>query len=170
MRSLRHAPSSTMIGALGGGLRAAASFTPMFTVSEGARNLLYLAIDICLAVGLLGFYLPRRRRTRAAGTIGAFLALGGLIAGRIGPVVTSLDVYPVTAAAVVIGVLVLAFGEWRIRRTGGWLPLTFALSLVLGGIGTFVARAGMLFILSGILFGCGFAAMVIIDTGMQPTA
>src|SRR5215510_1215510 len=94
----------------------------------------------------------------AAGTIGSFLALGGLIAGRISPAVTDLDLYPVTVGAV-IGVLVLAFSEWRTGRMVAWIPLTFALSLVVGNIGTFVAGAGALFILSGILFGSAFCAM-----------
>jgi hypothetical protein len=42
-----------------------------------------------------------------------------------------------------------------------WIPLTFAVSLVVGSIGTFVAGASALFILSGILFGGAFAAMAI---------
>jgi catechol 2,3-dioxygenase-like lactoylglutathione lyase family enzyme len=74
---------------------------------------------------------------------------------------TDLDPYPVTAAAVAIGVLMLAFGEWQMRRMAAWIPLTFALSLVVGSIGTFVAGASALFILSGILFGSAFAAMAI---------
>ena len=101
------------------------------------------------------------RRMRAAGTIASFLALGGLIAGRIGPAMTDLDLYPVAAATVAIGVLMLAFSEWQMRRVAAWIPLTFALSLVVGSIGTFVAGTSALFILSGILFGCAFAAMTI---------
>ncbi len=66
-----------------------------------------------------------------------------------------------TAGAVVIGILVLAFSEWRMGRMVAWIPLTFALSLVVGGIGTFVAGAGALFIVSGILFGSAFSAMAI---------
>jgi hypothetical protein len=69
--------------------------------------------------------------------------------------------YPATAAAVVIGVVVLAFSEWRMRRMAAWIPLSFALSLVVGSIGTFVAGAGPLVILSGILFGSAFAAMAV---------
>jgi hypothetical protein len=96
---------------------------------------------------------------RAAATAGSFLALGGLIVGRIGPVMTDLDLCPVTAAAVAIGVLMLAFSEWQMKRMAAWIPFTFALSLIGGSIGTFVAGASALFILSGILFGSAFAAM-----------
>jgi hypothetical protein len=133
----------------------------MSIASDDARTRLYVAIDICLAVGLLSLYVLRRRGMGAAGTIGSFLALGGLIAGRISPAMTDLDLYPATAAAVVIGVVVLAFSEWRMRRMAAWIPLSFALSLVVGGIGTFVAGAGPLVILSGILFGSAFAAMAV---------
>jgi hypothetical protein len=122
---------------------------------------LYVGIDICLALGVLSLYLSRRQGMRAAGTLGSFLALGGLIVGRIASVMTDLDPYPVTAAAVAIGVLMLAFSEWQMRRMAAWIPLTFALSLVVGSIGTFVAGASALFILSGILFGSAFAAMAI---------
>jgi hypothetical protein len=149
------------IGVVGGGLRAAGSFAPSLIVSDDMRTWLYIAIDLGLAVGLLSIYVAQRHGMRAAGTIGSFLALGGLIAGRISPAVTDLDLYPLTAAAVVIGVLVLAFSEWRMERMVAWIPLTFALSLVVGSIGTFVAGTGALFILSGILFGSAFCAMAI---------
>jgi hypothetical protein len=65
------------------------------------------------------------------------------------------------ATAFVIDVLMLAFSEWQLRRMAAWIPLTFTLSLVVGSVGTFVAGASALFILSGILFGSAFAAMAI---------
>jgi len=133
----------------------------MFIASDDARTWLYVGIDVCLAFGLLSLYFRRRQGMRAAGILGSFLALGGLIAGRIDPLMTDLDLYPVTAAAVVVGVLMLASSEWQMTRMAAWIPLTFALSLVVGSIGTFVAGASALFILSGILFGGAFAAMAI---------
>jgi hypothetical protein len=53
-----------------------------------------------------------------------------------------------------------------------WIPLSFALSLVVGGIGTFVGGAGPLVILSGILFGSAFAAMAsrAADKDLHPLA
>jgi len=152
--------TGAVIGVIGG-LRAAGSFASRLIVPDDMRTWLYVAIDIALAVGLLSIYVGRRHGMRASGTIGSFLALAGLIAGRISQAVTDLDLYPVTAGAVAIGVLVLAFSEWRMGRMVAWIPLTFALSLVVGGIGTFVAGAGALFILSGILFGSAFCAMAI---------
>jgi hypothetical protein len=161
MSASRGIRTGTVIGTVGGAVRAAGSFAPMLIASDDARTRLYVGIDTCLALGLLSLYLARRQGMRAAGTVGSFLALGGLIAGRIGPVMTDLDLYPVTAAAVAVGVLMLASSEWQMRRMAAWIPLTFALSLVVGSIGTFVAGASAVFILSGILFGCAFAAMTI---------
>jgi hypothetical protein len=161
MSASRAIRTGAVIGTVGGALRATGSFAPRLIASDDARTWLYVGIDICLALGLVSLYLPRRQRMRAAGTLGGFLALGGLIAGRIGPVMSDLDLYPVTATAVVVGVLMLASSEWQMRRMAAWIPLTFALSLVVGSIGTFVAGASALFILSGILFGSAFAAMAI---------
>jgi len=98
---------------------------------------------------------------RAGGAIGFFLALGGLIATRASPALTQVDLYPATAAAVAIGVMTLAFSEWRSDRLVWWIPPTFALSLAVGSVGTFVAGTGTLFIVSGVLFGVAFAAMAI---------
>ena len=153
--------TGAVAGTAGGALRAAGSFAPTLIASNDVRTWLYVGIDICLALGLSSLFLARRQRMRAAGTLGFFLALGGLIAGRLGPLLTDLDVYPVTAAAVAIGVLMLALSEWHMKRTAAWIPWTFALSLVVGSIGTFVAGASALFILSGILFGAAFAGMAI---------
>ena len=153
--------AGAVLGVIGGGIRAAGSFAPTLIASEHARTWLYVAIDVCLTAGLLSIYLARRHRMSAAGLIGFLLALVGLIAGRFSPAVTNVNLYPVTAAAVAIGVLALALSEWRARRMAAWIPITFALSLVVGGIGTFVAGAGTLFVASGILFGCAFAAMAV---------
>lgn len=161
MSASRGIRTGAVIGTVGGALRAAGSFAPRLIASDDARTWLYVAIDICLALGLSSLYLQRRQSIRPTGTIGSFLALGGLIVGRIAPVLTDLDLYPVTAAAVVIGVAMLAFSEWQMRRMAAWIPSAFALSLVVGSIGTFAAGASALFILSGILFGSAFAAMAI---------
>lgn len=161
MSSSRGIRAGAVIGTVGGSLRSAGSFAPRLIASDGARTWLYVAIDICLAIGVLSLYVPRRHRMRPVGTIGSVLALGGLIVGRIGPVVTDVDLYPMTATAVVVGILMLACSEWQMRRMAAWIPVAFALSLVIGSVGTFVAGAGALFTLSGILFGIAFAAMAI---------
>jgi len=159
--SRRVVRAGAVLGVIGGGLRAVGSFAPGLIASDAARTGLYIVIDTCLAAGLLSVYVPRRHRTRAGGAIGFFLALGGLIATRASPALTRVDLYPETAAAGAIGVMTLAFSEWRSERLTWWIPPAFALSLAVGGIGTFVAGAGTLFIVSGVLFGVAFAAMAI---------
>ena len=150
--------TGALIGVIGGGLRAAASFAPVLIVSDELQTWLYVAVDLGLAVGLLSVYVARHRGLRTAGTIGCFLALGGLIAGRISSSVSDLNLYPVTAGAIVIGILVLAFNEWRAKRMVAWIPLTFAVSLMVGGIG-FGSETSAPVKISGVLFGAAFAAM-----------
>jgi hypothetical protein len=157
--AVRVVRAGAVLGVLGGGLRVAGSFAPTLIASDYVRTWLYVIIDVCLTAGLLSICVPRRHRMSAAGLIGFLVALVSLIVGRTSPAVTAVNLYPMTAAAVAIGVLTLAFSEWRARRMAAWIPLTFALSLVIGGIGTSVAGAGTLFVTSGILFGCAFAAM-----------
>ena len=144
---------------MGGGLRAAGSFAPALIASPHARTWLYVTIDVCLTAGLSSVYLPQRQRMSAAGHIGFLLALVGLIAARTSAAVTDANLYPAMAAAIAIGILALALAEWRARRMAAWIPVAFALSLVAGAVGTFVAGADTFFVASGILFGCAFAAM-----------
>jgi len=153
--------AGAVLGVLGGGLRIAGSFAPILIASAAARNRLYFVIDTCLIAGLLSIYVARGRRMSAGGRVGVLVALVGLLAIRIGPALTLVDVYPVAAAAVAVGVVALAFSEWRARRMAVWIPLTFALSFALGSIGTLVAGAGALFVISGILFGSAFSAMAV---------
>lgn len=159
MRPNRGVRIGAMIGTAGGLLRAGGSFAPTLVVSDDARSWLYVVIDICLALGLSSLCLARRHAIKTTGALGAFLAIVSLMAGRVGPLITNLDLYPMTAAAVVIGVLMLAFSEWQAGRIAPWIPLAFALSLLAGSTGMFVAGANALFILSGILFGSAFAVM-----------
>src|SRR5262249_57611268 len=94
--------TGAVIGVIGGGLRAAGSFASRLIVSDDMRTWLYVAIDIGLVVGLLSIYVARRHSMRAAGTIGSFLALGGLIAGRTSPAVTDLHPHPLTALSLLL--------------------------------------------------------------------
>ena len=153
--------AGALLGVIGGGLRAAGSFAPALIASDRTRAGLYVTVDVCLAAGLLSVYMPRRRGMSAAGPVGFYLALAGLIATRISAAFTRVDLYPISAAAVAIGVMVLALSEWRAGRLAAWIPGAFALSLVVGSLGTFVAGAGSLFVVSGILFGVVFAAMAV---------
>jgi len=153
--------AGAIFGVIGGVLRAAGSFAPTLIGSDAVRSWLYAVIDVCLAAGLFSIYLPRRHRMSVAGSIGFFLALAGLITNNVGPSVTHVNLYPVAAPAIAIGVLTLSLSEWHARRMATWIPVTFAVSVLLGGVGMFVAGAGTFFLVSGILFGTAFAGMAI---------
>jgi hypothetical protein len=149
------------LAVVGGVLRAAGSFAPMLIASNDARVWLYAVTDVCLTAGLLSVYASRRRYLRAAGSIGFFLALVGFIANWIVPAIIHADVYAITAAAIVIGVVMLSLSEWQAGKMAAWIPAALVLSVVLGGVGMFVAGAGALFVVSGMLFGGAFAGMAI---------
>ena len=127
-------------------------------LSLGQAGWLYATIDVCLTAGLCSVFLARRHRVISAGAIGFVLALVALVAVRVGRF-TSVDIYPVAAGGVAIGVLLLAVSESMARRVPGWVPLAFAVSLVIGSAGTFVPGAGVLFIASGVIFGMAFVML-----------
>ena len=86
-------------------------------------------------------------------------ALAGLVLGRTSRIVSVADVYPFTAGAVAIGVMLFAVDEWFAGRMAAWIPVAFAVSLAMGAIGTLVSRAALLFVASGVVFGVTFAGM-----------
>jgi hypothetical protein len=153
--------AGALLGIAGGALRAIGSFAPILIASDATRAGLYLVIDVCLVAGLLCVYIQLRDRITAVGSAGFYVALVGLIATRTSAALTRIDLYAVFAAMVASGILVLAVSAWRAARLAAWVPATFALSLVIGGLGTFVAGAESLFVLSGILFGLAFAALAL---------
>ena len=154
--------AGALLGVSGGALRAIGSFAPILIASDPARAKLYLVIDVCLAAGLLSIYISLRDRIAVLGSVGFYVALSGLIATRTSAALTRIDLYPIFAAMVASGILVLAFSAWRAARLSAWVPVSLALSLGIGSVGTFVAGAGSLFVVSGILFGVAFAAMAIV--------
>jgi hypothetical protein len=146
-----------VLGVTGGVLRAVGSFAPIVLTSDYVRWL-YATIDFCLAAGLCSVFLPRRHPLLSVGTVGFVLALLALAAVRVGSL-ESVDIYPVAAGGVAIGVLLLAVSESMARRVPGWVALALAVSLVIGGVGIFVAGAGALFVASGVIFGTAFVAL-----------
>src|SRR5689334_10369337 len=113
MNASRGIRTGAWIGTAGGALRIVGSFATSLVVSDVARTWAYVGIDVCLASGLVSLYLAWRQSMRSLGRIGALVALAGLGAGRIVPAITDRNLYPATAAAVAIGVLMLALSGWR---------------------------------------------------------
>jgi hypothetical protein len=141
----------------GGLLRVAAAFAPGVLTSPSARELLYLAVDVCLAVSLVSFYAIRR--LRPAGVAGVTLALAGLAVVRLDRALPSGNLYPLAALAIAIGVIALSGSLWLERMIAGGVPLAFVLSTVLGIAGTAVSGASVLFVWSGVVFGGAFAVL-----------
>ena len=142
----------------GGVLRAAASFVPNLG-SDAERQVLYLVIDVCLLLGLLGFYELRHREIGRTGAVGFVLALVGLMLVRSSRAVPGLDLYPAGALAMAAGVIVMSGRAWRLKMLAPWVPGAFIASTLVGILGTFADTTGWLFAASGVLFGAAFAGL-----------
>src|SRR5262245_29331848 len=83
----------------GGLLRAASSFAPVAIGSGFARESLYILVDVCLTVGLSGFYVQRSKSLGWPGAAGLAIALGGIATIRANRAISTVDLYPVGALA-----------------------------------------------------------------------
>jgi hypothetical protein len=153
----------------GGALRAAASFAPVLIQSDLARESLYIVVDACLAAGLLAIDSLRPRRGGRWGTAGLTLALAGIATVRANRLISTTDLYPAGALAIVVGMIALSVSAWLVRQIRGWVPAAFILSTLLGVVGTFVQGANVLFIWSGVMFGIAFAGLGI-DTWISASS
>ena len=142
---------------MGGVLRAAASFAPAAVTSAIARESLFVAVDVCLAMSLVSF--SSIRELRPAGVVGLTLALVGITAVRLDRALSFGNLYPVAALATAIGVMALSSSLWAGRMISGWVPLAFALSMLLGIVATIVTGANTLFVWSGVVFGVAYAGL-----------
>ena len=57
-----------------------------------------------------------------------------------------------------IGLLLLAVGAWQANKLPRWIPALWVSSTLLGFVGFFAPGLSGLFVLSGVLFGAGFAS------------
>jgi hypothetical protein len=144
---------------VGGSLRAAASFAPIVIESGFWRESLYVAVDTCLALGLLAFYSQHSKRLGPWGTTGLVASLVGIAAIRVNRFVSTADLYPVGAFAVACGVMILAIRAWIVKEIHGWVPAAFAASMLLGIVGSVVQGANALFVCSGVIFGVAFTGV-----------
>ena len=155
--------SFARLGALaamaGGLLRAAASFAPTVIRSDVERKSLYVVVDVCLSVGLLGFWRSRTEALGRRGAIGLALALAGIATVRANPFVSAVDLYPAGALITACGVVVLSARAWTVKKMSGWIPLAFVLSTLVGVIGSVVKDASILSVWSGVTFGAAFAGL-----------
>ncbi len=140
-------------------LRAAAAFAPALIQSDLWRETLYMAVDVCLAAGLLGVYSRRSERIDWWSIAGLALAWAGIATIRANRLIAAADLYPAGALAVSSGVVIFSVRAWLVNQIRGWVPAVFMLSTLLGLVGGTVQGAGALFVWSGVTFGAAFAGL-----------
>lgn len=144
------------VGAIQAGvLRAISSFVP-----ETAPGIfgLYLAVDIFLALGVIGL-LRSHARDELLGLIGCALMLLALL------VLIGRDIGLVPAGAYTLGAPLFSLGldlfAIQVLLKSGfprWIPVAWILSTIVGAIGFFGPGLHFLFAVSGLFFGVAFAA------------
>jgi len=145
---------------LAGALRAITSLLPETTPNV---FLLYLLIDLCLLLGVIGLY--RFTATAAKvipllGTVVMFLALVVLIGRDLG--VAPVSIYAAAAAAFSVGLDLFAIHVLRNRQMPIWIPIAWLLSTIVGPVGFFVPQLHFLFAISGLIFALAFAGAGIV--------
>ena len=148
-----------LVAIAGGALRATASFAPVLVHSDVEREWLYIAIDACLTIGLVSFHARHGRRVGWPGAAGLALALAGIATVRANRLLSTVDLYPAGALAIVCGAIFLTARAWAARRISGWIPAAFLLSTLAGIIGNYVPGGNALFVWSGVIFGVAFAGL-----------
>lgn len=148
-----------LVAIAGGALRATASFAPVLVHSDVEREWLYIAIDACLTIGLVSFHARHARRVGWPGAAGLAFALAGIATVRANRLLSTVDLYPAGALAIVCGAILLTAGAWAARRISGWIPAAFLLSTLAGIIGNYVPGGNALFVWSGVIFGVAFVSL-----------
>jgi len=143
----------------GGALRVAASLAPVVIDSDIDRESLYILVDVCLMIGLVGFNARHSKSAGWPGAAGLALALVGLAAVRANRAISTVDLYPAGALPTACGVILLSARAWVAGRISGWVPVGFLLSTLAGLIGSYVRGANVLFAWSGVIFGVAFAGL-----------
>ncbi len=92
----------------GGTLRAAASFAPVVIDSDIERESLYIVVDVCLTIGLVGYSALHSKSIGWPGASGLALALAGLATVRANRAISAVDLYPAGALATACGVILLS--------------------------------------------------------------
>lgn len=139
--------------------KSGASIAPVIIDSDIERESLYIVVDVCLTIGLMGFSARHSKSIGWPGAAGLALALLGLATVRANRAISTVDLYPAGALATACGVIILSARAWVARRIPGWVPMAFLLSTLVGLIGNYVRGANALFVWSGVIFGVAFAGL-----------
>jgi hypothetical protein len=135
----------------GGMLRIANTFT-LHMFDPHSLALIYLATDVFLLLGLIGWYASRADSLGASGAVGFVIAVVGIL------VIRSTDLFPASGyrigATALLAGLVVASIPILLRRGGPVLaPVLWLLSFVCGLASMVIAPLATL---SAVLFGAGF--------------
>jgi hypothetical protein len=135
-------------------LRGVNSFLP--SSSGLTSELLYLLTDIFLVFGIIGLYGFQHQESGWWGFWGFVLAIIGITVIRTGTI-AGVKMYAIGASIFTAGLSLLAIGSWIAHKLPQWIPVVWVLSTIIGFAGYFIPGFSLLFVVSGVLFGVGFA-------------
>ncbi|MBA3872576.1 MAG: hypothetical protein H0X30_25850 [Anaerolineae bacterium] len=117
---------------------------------------LYPVIDIAFAISLMSLYGFQRQEIGRWGIFSfvvAELGAGLLIVNDL----SGSHFYSVAALTFTSGISLLAIVSWQPKRLPHWISAFWIMSTLVGLMGYFLPTLGLLFIISGIIFGIGYA-------------
>jgi hypothetical protein len=140
---------------IAGILRGVNSFLPSINPNV-TISILYLLTDIFLLFGIMGIYGFEHQKSRLWGVCGFILAIVGIAIIRTGSI-SGINLYPIGASIFTVGLSLFAVGSWIANSLPRWVSVLWILSTIVGFMGYFIPGLNLLFALSGVIFGIGFA-------------
>jgi hypothetical protein len=139
---------------IAGILRGVNSFLP--SSAELTIELLYLLTDIFLLFGMMGLYAFQHQESGWWGFLGFLLAIIGIAVIRTGNI-AGVKIYAIGALIFAAGLILFAIGSWIAHKLPRWVSFVWILSTIIGFVGYFIPGFSLFFVISGVLFGVGFA-------------
>ncbi len=140
---------------IAGIMRGVNSFLPS-SLPSVTLELLYLLTDIFIILGMIGLYGFQHQESKLWGFWGFLLAIIGIGVIRTGTI-SGVKMYAIGASIFVVGLSLFAIGSWIAHKLPRWIAVVWILSTIIGFVGYFLPVFSLLFVVSGVLFGVGFA-------------
>lgn len=137
-------------------LRGINSFLASSNNPNVTLSILYLLTDIFLLFGIMSIYGFQYRQSRSWGFFGFLLAIVGIAIIRTGSI-SGINLYPIGASIFTVGMSLFAVSSWIARKLPRWVSVLWVLSTIVGFMGYFIPGLNLLFVISGVIFGIGFA-------------